>query len=58
MEKSDNIVANCFNDWRRSNIKEILLNLRRHSLLLDSHVQNLSGAARDWLIIGRGNGKG
>jgi hypothetical protein len=51
MEKSESIVAECFNDWRRSGINLTILSLRRHGLLLDSHVQNLSRTARDWLIM-------
>jgi hypothetical protein len=35
-------VADCFNDWRRSNILDKLLMLRRHQLLTDEHVSRLS----------------
>ncbi|MEJ2689818.1 MAG: hypothetical protein P8130_07690 [Deltaproteobacteria bacterium] len=39
---SDQIVADCFNDWRRSNIWLKILALRRHGLLTDEHVSQLS----------------
>jgi 5'-deoxynucleotidase YfbR-like HD superfamily hydrolase len=42
LDKSDDIVADCFNDWRRSNAKFKLLFLQREGLLSDSHIQNFS----------------
>jgi hypothetical protein len=44
--KSDKIVADCFNDWRRSNLILKLLQLRRHSLLTDKYLENLSEPTR------------
>ncbi len=49
IEDSDKIVADCFNDWRRSNIGMKIIFLRRHGLLTDEHVQSLSESAQDWL---------
>lgn len=49
IQDSDDIVASCFNDWRRSNINLKILCLRREGLLTDEHVQNFSDGAKDWL---------
>jgi len=49
IEASDKIVADCFNDWRRSNLWFIVPLLRRHNVLKDVHIANLSDAARELL---------
>ena len=49
IRKSDRIVAECFNDWRRSTLGTTIVCLRRHGLLCDSHVACLSDSARRWL---------
>ncbi len=49
VEDSDSIVAICFNDWRRSNILGKIISLRRYDLLQDSHIENFSDSAREWL---------
>jgi len=49
IEASDKIVADCFNDWRRSNLWFKLPLLRQHDLLKDEHIANLSDAARGLL---------
>ena len=49
IEASDKIVADCFNDWRRSNLWLKLPLLRRHDLLKEEHIAKLSDAARDLL---------
>lgn len=36
------VVADCFDDWRRSNIFLKLLLLRKHRLLTDEHISKLS----------------
>ena len=36
------VVADCFDDWRRSNILLKLLLLREHRLLTDEHLSKLS----------------
>lgn len=46
---SDEIVAECFNDWRRSRLELRILSLRRHKLMTDEHVQRLSDGGQDWL---------
>src|SRR5512137_1900028 len=47
MEDSDKVVADCFNDWRRSTLWFILPLLRRHGLLKDEQIANLSDVARE-----------
>ena len=49
IKASDKIVADCFNDWRRSNLWLIVPLLRRYNLLKDEHIANLSDAARELL---------
>lgn len=49
IKASDKIVADCFNDWRRSNLWLIVPLLRKHKVLKDEHIANLSDAARDLL---------
>ncbi len=49
IQKSDRIIADCFNDWRRSNITVKITCLCRHRLLQDEHVQNFSESAQAWL---------
>lgn len=49
IKASDKIVADCFNDWRRSNLWLLVPLLRKHNLLKDEHIANLSDAARDLL---------
>lgn len=48
-QDSDGIVAACFNDWRRSNLVLKLLLLRKHKLLTEGMVANLSEEARELL---------
>ncbi len=49
LKQSDEIIAECFNDWSRSTIGERIISLRRHKLLADEHVKHLSETARKWL---------
>ena len=42
IEESDCIIADCFNDWRRSNIRLKLHFLIHHRLLTDEQIENLS----------------
>ena len=44
---SNDIVADCFDDWRRSTIIQKILFLRRHHLLTDEHVANLTEDTRE-----------
>jgi hypothetical protein len=45
MEKNE-IIANCFDDWRRSNILLKLHMLRREKLLTDEQISRLSAETR------------
>jgi peptidoglycan/xylan/chitin deacetylase (PgdA/CDA1 family) len=49
IKASDKIVADCFNDWRRSNLWLIVPLLRKHDVLKDEYIANLSDAARELL---------
>jgi hypothetical protein len=49
IEGSDNIVAECFNDWRRSNIRQKLICLHRHNLLTDEHLRNMTEETQDFV---------
>ena len=43
---SDGIVAECFNDWRRSTIGVRLISMQRNRLLTEPHLENLSEKTR------------
>jgi hypothetical protein len=47
--ESDEVVADCFDDWRRSNLVIKLIFLRRHGLLKNEHLENLSESTRGTL---------
>ena len=49
MKKSDKIVADCFDDWRRSNIRLKIPLLRRHGLLTDAQLNHMSDEIKDLL---------
>ncbi len=49
IDESDDIIAECFNDWRRSRIGSRILNMRRHRLLTDEHIRHMSEKAQQWL---------
>jgi len=49
MQHSDEIVAECFNDWRRSNILFKLIILQNNSLLTKEHIRHLSDETKDLL---------
>ena len=42
VQGSDDIVSDCFDDWRRSTLLMKLVALQRHSLLTSDHMQHLS----------------
>lgn len=42
LREKNEIVADCFDDWRRSNILLKLLRLREHRLLTEEHASRLS----------------
>lgn len=50
VEKNE-VVANCFDDWRRSNILPKLLSLREQRLLTEEHVSHLSAELRGRLNL-------
>jgi hypothetical protein len=45
MEKNE-IIANCFDDWRRSNILLKVVSLRKQQLLTDKYITRLSEETR------------
>ncbi len=47
IEESDKIVGDCFNDWRRSNLRIRLLLLHRYKLLTDERIGRLSEESRE-----------
>ena len=49
IEASDVIIADCFNDWRRSNLWLKLPLLRHYNLLMDEHISRLSDESRELL---------
>ena len=51
VQDSDELVALCFNDWRRSTIEMKLRLLLRHDLLEREHIQNLSDETQ--ALVGR-----
>lgn len=57
LKDSDAVVAECFDDWRRSNLLFKLPLLHRHKILRDEHILNLSVETRERLdrFIGMGN---
>ena len=42
VQDSDGIVADCFDDWRRSTLLMKLVALQRHGLLTSDHMEHLS----------------
>jgi hypothetical protein len=49
IKDSDAIVAECFDDWRRSNLLFKLPHLLRHKVLRDEHLLNLTAETRERL---------
>ena len=49
MQAGKEIVADCFDDWKRSNIGIKMLMLERHALLTGEHVSRLSPETQNWL---------
>lgn len=47
IQESDDVVARCFNDWRRSNIWIKFHALLREGLLTDKHVMSLSDESEE-----------
>jgi len=53
VEDSDERLARCFDDWRRSTIFTRLLMIIEESLLSDTEFQNLSSETQKWIISSR-----
>ena len=49
IQDSDNVIARCFNDWRRSTLQIKLSALLEHGLLTDANIQKLSPEAQERL---------
>ena len=49
IQDSDDIIARCFNDWRRSTLQMKMSALHEHGLLTDAHIQKLSPEAQERL---------
>jgi hypothetical protein len=49
IKDKDAVVAECFDDWRRSNLLFKLPLLHRHKILRDEHILNLSVETRERL---------
>ena len=49
MQKSDDVIANCFNDWRRSTLQIKLSALHEHGLLADAQIMKLSPETQERL---------
>ncbi len=50
IQDSDDMIGNCFNDLKRSNLPEKVLYMRRYGILKDSHFENFTEGAREWLL--------
>ena len=50
---SDTIVAECFNNWRRSNIRLKVVMLYRNGLLTNEYIRHLSDETQDLLKGGK-----
>jgi len=46
IKDSDKIIADCFNDWRRSNIDLKIRHLWNYGLLRETHLNKMSGGIR------------
>ena len=49
LQKSDDLIAHCFDDWRRSNLLFKMAGLREYGLLTEAHIQMLSPLAQEKL---------
>ena len=50
IQDSDDIIARCFNDWRRSTLQMKISALHENGLLTDAHIQKLSPEAQERLM--------
>jgi hypothetical protein len=51
IHKADEIVAECFNDWRRSTLAARVCSLNRHGLLTPEHVSRLNPGTREYIKV-------
>ena len=49
IKNSDRIIAECFDDWRRSTLMQKLIALQHYDLLTDEQVEQLSGETQQKL---------
>jgi hypothetical protein len=49
LQKSDAIIALCFNDWRRSTLSQRLIQIQHHGLLSPEHFNHMSGRLKEVL---------
>ncbi len=49
VRNSDNIIADCFDDWRRSSLMMKLVALQRNDLLAQKHFEQLSEGTQEIL---------
>jgi hypothetical protein len=49
IQDSDDIIANCFDDWRRSNILLKIMAILRTGFLTEEHMQHLSDETKTLL---------
>ena len=54
VQTSDRIVADCFNDLRRSTLKLKICNMNRAGILTPQHLQQLSPEAQDMIKMVEG----
>ena len=50
IESSDQVIAKCFDDWKRSAMSAILINLCQNNLLTQDHLVNLSKETSEFLL--------
>ena len=46
---ADKIIAQCFDDWRRSNIRLKLIALYHHGLLTEEHISHMSDETKHFI---------
>ena len=47
IDESDGVIAECFDDWRRSTLLYRVLAMRRHGLLTDEDLEQFSDVGQD-----------
>ncbi len=49
IEESDRVIANCFDDWRRSSLLTKIVEIKHHELLTPAQLQQLSTETQERL---------